>query len=86
MSFTEEHKKNLSIAQAGKTRKPCSPETKEKIRESCKRAFADKHRSFSRTHREGTDENPANREAGWKYALDTWRDYYDNVVRPQWGI
>jgi len=48
--------------------------------------FAHKHRSFSRTHSEGTKENPANREAGWKYALDTWRDYYEGTVRPRWGI
>ena len=48
--------------------------------------FAHKHRSFSRTHQEGTPENPANREAGWKYSLDTWREYYEEVVRPKWGI
>ncbi len=48
--------------------------------------FAHKHRSFSRTHQEGTKENPANREAGWAYALNLWRDYYENTVRPRWGI
>lgn len=48
--------------------------------------FAHKHRSFSRTHNDGTKENPANKIAGWKYAIDTWRDYYENEVRPKWKI
>jgi len=44
--------------------------------------FAHKHRSFSRTHNYGT------REAmpGWKYSLDTWRDYYEKEIRPKWKI
>lgn len=48
--------------------------------------FAHKHRSFNRTHNEGTKENPWIREQSWKYALDTWRDYYENKVRKVWGI
>ena len=48
--------------------------------------FAHKHRSFSRTHNNGTSENPANCDAGYKYALDVWREYYETVVRPEWGI
>lgn len=48
--------------------------------------YAHKHRSFPRTHQEGTSENPANRDVGWKYALDTWGDYYQNVIRPKWNI
>jgi glycosyltransferase involved in cell wall biosynthesis len=48
--------------------------------------FAHKHRSFSRTHNNGTKENPANCDAGYKYALEVWRDYYENEVRPKWGI
>jgi glycosyltransferase involved in cell wall biosynthesis len=48
--------------------------------------FAHKHRSFSRTHNDGTVENPANKEAGWKYSLDTWREYYEKAIRPLWGI
>lgn len=48
--------------------------------------FAHKHRSFSRTHNDGTVENPANKEAGWKYALDTWTDYYLNEIVPLWRI
>jgi len=48
--------------------------------------FAHKHRSFSRTHNDGTQENPANKEAGWKYALDLWRDYYEKEIRPLWQI
>lgn len=37
---------------------------------------AHKHRSFSRTHNDGTSENPANKEAGWKYAIDVWGEYW----------
>lgn len=48
--------------------------------------FAHKHRSFSRTHNNGTAENPANQDAGYKYALDVWRDYYEKEVRPKWKI
>jgi GT2 family glycosyltransferase len=48
--------------------------------------YAHKHRSFSRTHQEGTKENPSNREAGWMYSLNTWRDYYEKEVRPKWQI
>lgn len=48
--------------------------------------FAHKHRSFSRTHNEGTPENPWQKMAGWKYSLDTWREYYEDVVRPRWKI
>ena len=48
--------------------------------------FAHKHRSFKRTHNNGTPENPSNNEACWAYALAQWRDYYENVVRPAWQI
>lgn len=48
--------------------------------------FAHKHRSFSRTHNDGTKENPANKEAGWAYSLATWRDYYEAEIRPRWGV
>lgn len=48
--------------------------------------FAHKHRSFSRTHNDGTKENPANKENGWKYALDTWKDYYEKEVKPRWRL
>ena len=48
--------------------------------------FAHKHRKFSRTHQEGTKENPSNREKGWKYSLDVWRDYYEKEVRKKWKI
>lgn len=48
--------------------------------------YAHKHRSFKRTHDDGTELNPANKEAGWKYSLDVWSDYYETVVRPRWGI
>ena len=48
--------------------------------------FAHKHRSFPRTHQEGTKENPSNREQGWDYALKIWRDYYENEIKPKWKI
>lgn len=48
--------------------------------------FAHKHRSFSRTHNNGTEENPANCDAGYKYALDVWGEYYETVVRKKWEI
>ncbi len=48
--------------------------------------YAHKHRSFPRTHNDGTIENPANKEAGWKYSLDFWRDYYEKEVKPKWKI
>lgn len=48
--------------------------------------YAHKHRKFPRTHNNGTPENPANCEAGYKYAIDVWGDYYYNEVCPQWGI
>lgn len=48
--------------------------------------FAHKHRSFSRTHNNGTKENPANCDQGYKYALDVWREYYEKEIVPAWGI
>ena len=47
---------------------------------------AHKHRSFSRTHNNGTKENPANQDAGYKYAIDVWGDYYKKEIKPKWGI
>ncbi len=44
--------------------------------------FAHKHRSFSRTHNYGT----AEAAPGWAYSLSIWRDYYESVIRPRWGI
>ncbi len=48
--------------------------------------FAHKHRSFKRTHNNGTPENPSNNEACWAYSLSVWGQYYQEVVRPRWGI
>ena len=48
--------------------------------------FAHKHRSFARTHNNGTQENPANCDAGYKYAISVWGDYYNKVIRPRWKI
>lgn len=48
--------------------------------------FAHKHRSFSRTHNNGTEENPANTQASGEYCLKIWREYYESVVRVRWKI
>jgi glycosyltransferase involved in cell wall biosynthesis len=48
--------------------------------------FAHKHRSFSRTHNNGTKENPANTVDSGAYCLKVWRDYYEAVIRPRWGL
>lgn len=48
--------------------------------------FAHKHRSFSRTHNNGTKENPSNDEAGYAYSLKVWKDYYLNEIKPHWKI
>jgi glycosyltransferase involved in cell wall biosynthesis len=48
--------------------------------------FAHKHYSFTRTHNQGTEENPANNAAGYKYCIDVWGDYYENEIRPKWGV
>jgi len=47
--------------------------------------FAHKHRDFPRTHNNGTPENPAQNEKGYKYALDTWEKYYQEVLLPRWA-
>lgn len=46
--------------------------------------FAHKHRTFSRTHQEGTKENPWIREKSWTYALEQWEDYYNKELLPKW--
>lgn len=48
--------------------------------------YAHKHRSFSRTHSNGTKENPANAEQSYAYCLEVWGDYYQTVVRKRWGV
>jgi glycosyltransferase involved in cell wall biosynthesis len=40
---------------------------------------AHKHRSFPRTHNNGTEENPANQEAGYAYAIKVWGDYFNEL-------
>lgn len=47
--------------------------------------FAHKHRSFKRTHNNGTPENPANCEDGYIYALNQWEDYYKKDILPKWN-
>jgi GT2 family glycosyltransferase len=48
--------------------------------------YAHKHRSFSRTHQEGTKENPWRREKSWEYALSQWETYYRQVIMPKWKL
>lgn len=48
--------------------------------------FAHRHRDFGRTHNHGTKDNPANEDAGYKYALEVWGDYYEKEIRPKWRI
>jgi len=46
---------------------------------------AHKHRSFKRTHNNGTKENPSNNEQCFKYSLDVWRDYFEKEIKPKWN-
>lgn len=48
--------------------------------------FAHKHRSFSRTHNNGTPENPSKNNECWAYSLKIWKDYYENEIRKKWNI
>lgn len=48
--------------------------------------FAHKHVSFSRTHQNGTPENPANNDKGYAYCLDTWKEYYEKEIKPLWHL
>lgn len=43
--------------------------------------FAHKHRSFSRTHSNGTPENPSKNEECWAYALKVWGEYYKEIKK-----
>jgi GT2 family glycosyltransferase len=42
---------------------------------------AHKHRSFPRTHNNGTPENPSNNEQCWAYSLSIWEDYYNEISK-----
>jgi glycosyltransferase involved in cell wall biosynthesis len=46
--------------------------------------YAHKDRSFSRTHSDGTKENPANKQAGWMYSLFVWEKYWLEEIKPKW--
>lgn len=48
--------------------------------------FAHKHRSFSRTHQNGTKENPAKCDDGYTHALKLWEPYYNDFIKPKWKI
>lgn len=47
---------------------------------------AHKHRSFSRTHNNGTKENPSNNEQCFAYSLKVWRDYFEKEIKPKWKV
>lgn len=47
---------------------------------------AHKHRSFPRTHNNGTKENPSNNEQCWTYSLKVWEDYYTKEIVPKWNL
>jgi len=47
--------------------------------------FAHKHRDFPRLHNNGTKENPAKCDEGYKYALKIWKDYYKEIKK-KWKI
>jgi hypothetical protein len=46
---------------------------------------AHKHRSFPRTHNNGTPENPSNNEQCWAYALSVWEPYYREFIKTWTG-
>jgi glycosyltransferase involved in cell wall biosynthesis len=46
---------------------------------------AHKHRSFPRTHNNGTKENPSNNEQCWAYALSVWEPYYREFMKTWTG-
>lgn len=48
--------------------------------------FAHKHRSFARTHSNGTKENPSKNEQCWTYSLAVWEDYYLKNIKPKWNL
>lgn len=51
---------------------------------------AHKHRSFSRTHNNGSPENPSKNAQCWAHSLKVWGDYYKNEIVPkykeEWGL
>lgn len=44
--------------------------------------YAHKHRDFPRTHNYGHREA----EPGWKFSLDKWGKYYEEIIKPKWNI
>jgi glycosyltransferase involved in cell wall biosynthesis len=48
--------------------------------------FAHKHKDFSRTHQEGTKENPGVADQSYAYCLKLWKDYYLNEICPKWFL
>lgn len=47
---------------------------------------AHKHRSFKRTHNNGSPENPSNNEKCWTYSLKVWENYFEKEIKPRWKI
>jgi glycosyltransferase involved in cell wall biosynthesis len=47
---------------------------------------AHKHRSFPRTHNNGSKETPSNNEACFAYSLKVWREYFEKEIAPKWNM
>jgi len=47
---------------------------------------AHKHRSFPRTHNNGSPENPSENDRCWTHSVKTWKDYYEKEIKPKWKI
>lgn len=47
---------------------------------------AHKHRSFPRTHNNGTLENPSNNDKCFAYSIKIWKDYFEKEIKPKWKI
>jgi len=48
--------------------------------------FAHKHRSFTRTHSNGTKENPSNNDFSWSNSIKIWKDYYEKDIKLKWKL
>ena len=45
---------------------------------------AHKHRSFPRTHNNGTKENPSNNDQCFAYSIKVWKDYFEREIKRKW--
>lgn len=47
---------------------------------------AHKHRSFKRTHNNGSPENPSNNALCWANMIEDWGDYYEKEIKPKYNL